>query len=93
MQDETLLQQLIFPAILLAGLMHGLLRRTATRLIPAFIGSTMLLAGLLIAAGISQEGDWVRWFGLTLVILPVAMLFFMTGQILGVWLTRKIHSL
>lgn len=92
MPDETLLQPLIFPTILLAGLMHGLLRRTATRLIPAFIGSMMLLAVLLIAAGISQEGDWVRWFGLTLIILPVAMLLLMIGHAMGLWLKGKVRA-
>jgi Kef-type K+ transport system membrane component KefB len=53
----------------------------------------MMLLVLLIAAGISQQGDWVRWFGLALIVLPVAVLLFMTGQILGVWLGRKIRNL
>jgi hypothetical protein len=53
----------------------------------------MMLLVLLIAAGINQLGDWVRWFGLALIILPVAVLFFMAGQILGVWLGRKIRNL
>jgi hypothetical protein len=93
MPDETLLQQLIFPGTWLLGLLHGLLRHAATRLLPAFIGSMMMLLVLLIAAGINQLGDWVRWFGLALIILPVAVLFFMAGQILGVWLGRKIRNL
>lgn len=93
MPDETLLQQLIFPGAWLIGLLCGLLRHAVTRLLPAFIGSMMMLTMLLIAAGISQLGDWVRCFGLALIILPVAVLIFMTGQILGLWLGRKIRSL
>jgi hypothetical protein len=93
MPDETLLQQLIFPGAWLLGLLRGLVANArphaATRQLLAYVASMLLLIMLLILAGICQQGDWVAWFGLALIVLPVAMLLLTIGHQMGCWLKRK----
>ncbi len=93
MPDETLLQQLIFPGAWLLGLVHGLVVNTrphaATRWLLAYVASMLLLIVLLILAGLCQQGGWVAWFGLALIMLPVAMLLLTIGHQMGCWLKRQ----